>query len=403
MQQLEVSFRREASRILSRLVSRFGLANQDRAEDAVQVAFLRAMQAWPVQGTPPNPGAWLYVVAQNSLIDGLRREHIYAPESTDIPAAEFDADALDDAELQMLFMCCHRSLEDASTTCLILHTLCGLSVSEIAAGLLSSSDAISQRIVRAKRKLREAGASFSFPAGDQLDSARQLVLKAIYLMFNEGYLASSGEALVRSDLCDEAILLVERFRTSRIGDAPAADALMALLLFHRSRLPSRTAEDGSLVQLADQDRSLWDRARISAGFRYLEASLRGNDLSRYHIEAAIAGCHARAASFEGTDWREVRLYFADLVGKYPSPIARLNECVAVAMAEGTEAGLDRWRQVVEADRRMLGEYVHSHTIHGWLLERQGRNAEAREALSAALQHTRNEREKRFIADWLARL
>jgi len=403
LKELEVSFRRESSRILARLVARFGIGNQDRAEDAVQSAFVKATQSWPASGVPQNPGAWLYVVATHALIDGLRREQIYAPESEELAAPTFDPDALEDAELQMLFMCCHRSLDEASTTCLILHTLCGMSVAEISAGLLSTSEAISQRIVRAKRRLRESGASFSLPTGDQLFSAKDVVLRSIYLMFNEGHLASSGSQLVRSDLCDEAILLVERFRASRIGDDPAADALLALLHFHRSRFPARVAEDGSLVQLADQDRSLWDRERIAAGFWYLEASLRGDILSRYHIEAAIAGCHARAASFEATDWVEVRQYFGDLVERFPSPIACLNECVAIAMAEGPIAGLQRWEAVVSADRRSLVGYVHTHTIHGWLLERMGRPIEARDSINLALASTQNMLERQFLTRWMDRL
>ncbi|MGV3614739.1 MAG: RNA polymerase sigma factor [Fimbriimonas sp.] len=367
----------------------------DLAEDAVQEAFLRALHLWPSKGAPPNPDAWLARVARNYAVDRLRREGIYAAEEAleFLPAPAPDGGMADD-ELRMLLLCVHPALPIESQIALTLKTACGLGVREIARGLLTTEDAVAQRLVRAKATLREVHAQFELPVGGEVSERIETVRRVLYLVFNEGYAVAAGDTLTDPDTCDEALILADRLSRTPQGDEPATYALVALMLLHSSRLPTRLGPEGELRLLEDQDRSLWDRVRIAAGLDRLAHSATGSEMSRYHAEAAIAACHAIAPTFEATDWREVLVHYDDLVRLASGPVIRLNRAVAIAMIEGYAAGLS------ELDRlttdRMLRRYMLFHATRARFLERLGRDDEARVARERARDLATNLAERRFL-------
>ena len=391
----ETNFRRESARLVAALTRSLGPGRLDLAEDAAQEAFVKALHLWPTHGTPPNAAAWLTRVARNFAIDRLRREGLYTSDEMleILPAAERE-EGLPDDELRMLLLCAHPALPVESQIALTLKTVCGLGVREIARGLLSTEDAVAQRIVRAKNALRDARAQFELPVGEDAPARLETVRRVLYLVFNEGYAAAEGEALTDAELCDEALMLAGRLAATDLGDEPATHALVALMLLHSSRLPARVGPAGDLRLLEEQDRSLWDRARIGAGLERLGRAAEGLAMSRYHAEAAIAACHAVAQSFEATDWEEVVLHYDDLVRLAPSPIVRLNRAVAIGMRDGDAAGLEVLD--LEADEPKLRRYMLFHATRGRFHERLGGIAEARCAYEEALKHASNEVEKAFL-------
>lgn len=296
---IDTTFRRESARLTAGLVRAFGPEHFALAEDVVQETFVRAMQEWSVRGEPPHLTAWLSRVARNLAIDHLRREQRLVG-SGPLEFAAFDPGdpALIDDELAMLLMCAHPSLSAESQIALTLKSVCGLGVVEIAKSLLTTEQAVYQRLARAKSQLR--GTAFELP--DDFQSRLGTVLRVLYLLFNEGYLAASGQSLTNSEVCDEAILLTFRLVATPKADLPEVHALLALMLLHSSRLPARTSSEGALCLLEDQDRILWDQSRISAGLQELVKASTGDRLSPYHCEAAIAACHALAPTFEETRW-----------------------------------------------------------------------------------------------------
>jgi RNA polymerase sigma-70 factor (ECF subfamily) len=336
-------------------------------------------------------------VARNYAIDRLRREGIYAADDT-LEAATVPApppgDGLPDDELRMLLLCVHPALPVESQIALTLKTVCGLGVREIARGLLSSEDAVAQRIVRAKAALRDADATFDLPTDGEAEARLETVRRVLYLTFNEGYAAAEGEALTDPELCDEALLLAGRLAATPLGDRPATHALVALMLLHSSRLPARIGPEGDLRLLDEQDRCQWDRARIGAGLARLAHAATGTVLTRYHAEAAIAACHAVAPTFEATDWNTVLLHYDDLVRYAPSPVVRLNRAVAVAMVAGYPAGLAALEEL-EGDPK-LARYMPYHATQARFLERLGRASEARSAYARALSLATNAAERRFL-------
>lgn len=378
------------------LTRALGPGRLDLAEDAIQEAFLRAMHQWPVRGTPPNPAAWLNRVARNYAVDRLRREGIYASEEAlEFAPAPADLDGeLPDDELRMLLLCVHPALPVESQIALTLKTVCSLGVREIARGLLSTEEAVAQRIVRAKTALREARAAFELPGPDEVAARVETVRRVLYLVFNEGYAVAAGDALTDSELCDEALMLAVRLSATPIGDEPATHALVALMLLHSSRFPARVGPDGELRLLEDQDRSLWDRQRIAMGLDRLDRSIGGNSMSRYHAEAAIASCHAIAPTFEATDWGAVLTLYDDLVRLAPSPIVRLNRVVALAMVAGYEAGLAGLENL--ADEPKLRRYPLYYATRGRFLRALGRVDEAHPAFVLAKDLATNEAERRFL-------
>lgn len=371
-------FRRSYGRLVASLTRAFGPGRLELAEEVVQEALLRALKVWPYRGIPRSPEAWLRRVARNRALDLLRREgHMELPVDPSAlgalgPAVEAEGGAEDD-ELAMVFLCCHPSLSPDAQVALTLRTVGGLSTDEIAAAFLTTRSTVQQRIVRAKQALRSDRITWEVPSGPALAQRRESVLAVLYLMFNEGYAATEGEALVRSELCGEAVRLARMVaRHPDLGD-PDAYALLALLLFQASRLAARTGDDGALVLLADQDRSSWDRRLMAEAFHWLERATEATRLSPYHLEAGIASGHAAASTWEETDWPRILDLYDLLVELDPSPVARLNRAVALAMARGPESGLAALDDM--APSALPGFHLLPAT-RGHLLDLAGRPAEA---------------------------
>ena len=395
MSEVEASFRQESARLVSLLVRAFGPSRLQLAEDVVQETFLRALKSWAVNGPPPNRGAWLTRVAKNLAVDALRREGVYAADGQlrleQAFISTFDPSTLDDAELEMLFLCCHPAIAQETQIALILRELCGLSTKEIAKALLVKEDAVAQRLVRGKRAL--AGEPLDCEP-DQLHERLETVLSAIYLLFNEGYSAHSDAALTRSELCDDAILLTQRLSKTSVGDRPETQALLALMWFHSSRLPARLSAEGAALLLEDQDRSLWDQARIGAGLRCLAASASGAQISRFHFEAGIAAEHALAESYEATRWTRVLESYDGLAALLPTPVVLLNRAVPLAMVNGPEVGLKQIEEIEEA--KELQSYHLLPSMKGRLLEMLERPEEARVQYEKALALAVNPAEQKLL-------
>lgn len=342
-------FRGYSSKAIASLTRIFGAQHMELAEEVVQESLLKAVLTWRVNGTPPNPEAWLYRTAKNLAIDALRRlqnfdskkeDIAHHLESSFVPQYELaDEGYIHDDELKMLFMCCHPLLPYEMQLCLTLKVAAGLSVDEISRAFLSNPETIAQRIVRAKRKIRENDLRFELPSVAELPKRTDAVLNVIYLLFNEGYGAHEGERLVREDLCAEAIRLMSLLVKHKTGNVPKAHALMSLLLLQASRLEARLDEEG-IVLLQDQDRSLWDMQMVQLGMHHLKLSGTGNELSTYHLQAGIAAIHCLSDSYEATDWSKILWYYDELMRLYPSPVFALNRAVAVSYVTGAADALD---------------------------------------------------------------
>jgi RNA polymerase sigma-70 factor, ECF subfamily len=361
----------------------------ETAEDAVQDACAAALASWPVTGVPANPRAWLIGTARHKALDKLRRDGRRAAKEAeamrDAPPLEPPGDgwaASTDDELALVFTCCHPALDPAARVALALRTVCGLSTAEIAAGFLIPEPTLAQRLVRAKRKIRQAGIAFRVPSPADLPVRLSAVLRVAYLVFTEGHLASSGDALVRGELCDQAIRLARALAGLLPGE-PEVLGLLALMLLTDARRGARTGPDGSLVVLAEQDRSRWDQALIAEGEAVLERALRIGPPGPYQLHAAIAACHSVAASADDTDWREIALLYGELIRYEPSPVVAANRAVAVAMSEGPAAGLVIL-DAVGTDPR-LTRWPQLHVARAELLRRLGRMDEAAQAYQAALE------------------
>ncbi len=388
-------FRRESGRLVAILAGRLGVAHLQLAEDVVQDALVRAMEVWPFTGVPENPSAWLLQTARNRAFDTLRRSRVLvkkiptlapliadcAQEALAAPPPQFE-DEIADSQLRMMFVCCQPALAPDAQVALVLKTLCGFGEREIAVAYLASEDAVTKKLVRARKLLRDARVAVELPPAAQLAPRVDTVLTALYLLFNEGYKASHGDSLLRADLCAEAIRLGELLAAHPLGDRPATHALLALLHLHAARLPARMADDGSLLILAAQDRTRWDRTQIQRGLAHLEKSAAGPNLTRWHLEAGIAAAHALAPSYERTDWPHILDLYDALVALDPSPVAALNRAVALAQVRGAAAALETLERIPR--RRALEAYHLFHAVHGQLLLEAGRPAEAAGALRRAL-------------------
>jgi RNA polymerase sigma-70 factor, ECF subfamily len=384
-------FRHRAGQMVATLTRIFGPENLPLAEEVVQEALLAALTQWSFHGVPDNPAGWLFRVARNKALDQLRRQTTLRQKEPAIVAAltnlATDDDARDDT-LSMMLMCCHPSIPEESRIALTLKTVGGFSIEEIAHAFLAQKTTIAQRIVRAKKLIRECG------IGLQPDPARVAsLLKVIYLIFNEGHSAHEGDALVRSDLCDEAIRLASLLLEWRTGN-PACHALLSLMLLQAARLPARVDACGDIAILAEQDRSLWNQELIARGMRHLAASASGDEITTYHVEAAIAACHAAASSFEETDWQRIVSLYDDLLDLNPSPVAALNRAVAVAMAQGPGSGIRAVESI--AGRDSLRDYPLLYSTLGELWLRSGDRARAAEEFSRALELPSTMPEKRFL-------
>ena len=380
----------------------------------MQDALVRAMEVWPFSGVPENPSAWLLQTARNRAFDTLRRDRVLAKKSLTLATLIEDAarDALAtttpqfeeeiaDSQLRMMFVCCHPGLPADTQVALVLKTLCGFGEREIAAAFLATEDAIAKKLVRARRFLRDSKVSVDLPPARELAPRITSVLHALYLLFNEGYKASHGDTLLRADLCAEAIRLAELLAARAVSARPETHALLALMHLHAARLPARVADDGSLLLLAAQDRTRWDRASIRRGLLALEKSAAGDRVTRYHLEAGIAAAHALAPTYERTDWPRILELYDALLALDPSPVVALNRAVALAQARGPAAGLAALEKIPR--RRALETYHLLHAVAGQLLLDAGRPAEAAAALRRALALAPQAAERTLLERKLARL
>jgi RNA polymerase sigma factor (sigma-70 family) len=359
--------------MLAVLVRLFGLSQVQIAEDIVQDTLLAAFETWKMQGVPDNPKAWLYRIAKNKTIDFLRRERNFRDKiAPNFPAdsvqdlhantwldAYFDDDEMQDAQLRMMFACCHPAIPLEAQLVLVLRSLCGLNVREIAAALLLPEDTVAKRIFRAKEKMREVQAVLEVPSGSALLSRLDAVLLAIYLLFNEGYKSATEASVIRRELCEEAMRLGGLLTRHPVTNLTKTHALQALLCFQASRFDARLDTEGHVILLEHQDRRLWNRGLIAVAYEHFKESTQRNDVSEYHLEAAIASYHASAPSFEATNWKAIFYCYDLLLRLKPSPVVALNRAIAVGFAEGPKHGIEALLKI-----EGLAQYHLYHTALG---------------------------------------
>jgi RNA polymerase sigma-70 factor (ECF subfamily) len=402
---VDAAFRDEWGRVVATLIRTTG--DWDLAEECAQDAFTLALQRWPRDGIPGRPGAWLTTAARNRAIDVLRRKAVGAAKLREVaamtpepepPAEMTDDSGVPDDRLRLMFTCCHPALSLEARVALTLRTLAGLTTAEIARAFLSSEPTMAKRLVRAKQKIQNAGIPYRVPPAHLLSERTPGVLGVVYLLFNEGYSATAGADLVRQNLCAEAIRLARVLATLMPDEAEAA-GLLALMLLHHARRAARVDAGGDLVTLEDQDRGQWDGAEIAEGVSVLDRALRRGQLGPYQVQAAIAACHATAATAADTDWAQIAALYEQLARFLPTPVVELNHAVAVGMAKGPAAGLPLVA-ALEASGRLAGYHLLPAT-RADLLRRLGRLAEAAVAYAEALELASTDAERRFLRRRLA--
>jgi RNA polymerase sigma-70 factor (ECF subfamily) len=410
-QLLDDLFRRTSGQIVATLTRILGARNLALAEEVAQDALIKALQMWPLEGVPANPSAWLIQVAKHRALDLLRREQWLADRAPMLAALDAvsqapDADVRfrgepslpDDDQIAMMFLACHPILTREARVALTLKTVCGFGVAEIARALLSRDDAIAQRLVRAKRQLRDADVHFELGPHEYL-ARLDSVLDAVYLLFNEGYAAHAGDDLIRGELCAEAIRLASVLAGHSTTSTPAVHALLALMLLQAARLPARVGASSDLLRLAEQDRGLWDRQMIARGLVHLDRSADGDTLTPYHVEAGIAVAHATAESYAATDWRRIVELYDALMEINPTPVVSLNRAIALSRWRGARAGLEALSAVVRAGS--LREYYLLPATLGELSRECGDIPGAAAHYRAALACRCSEPERRFLERRLA--
>ena len=397
--------REESGRILATLIRLLG--DFDLAEEMLQEAYAVALQKWPVEGTPANPRAWLISTARHKAIDRLRRDQrlerksekiAKTAETTTAMESDGDEEMLVDDRLRLIFTCCHPSLPLEARVALTLRTVCGITTEEISRAFLVPLATMAQRLVRAKGKIREAGIPYRVPLQEELRDRLDGVLLVVYLIFNEGYLATSGDALIRQELCAEAVRL-GRVLCDLLPKQAEAQALLGLMLLHDSRRDARVSADGELVLLEEQDRSLWHAEQIQEGTEIVESALRRGAAGMYAVQASIAALHANAKTAAETDWAQIAALYDVLLRMQASPVIEVNRAVAVAMARSIEEGLALLDEIEK--REELEKFHLLPAARADLLRRLGRNAEAAETYRRALTLATNDIERRFLRRRLA--
>jgi len=401
-------FRHSAGQMVATLTRVLGAEHLSLAEEVVQEALISALQHWSISGIPEKPKGWLFRVARNRALDQLRRDASLRAKEPDVVAAFREraddpepafAHELRDDQLRMMLMCCHPAIPRESRIALTLKTVGGFGVDEIARAFLTKKETIAQRIVRAKRLIREERIPIEMPSRGELPERLESLLEVIYLLFNEGYSAHAGDDLVRSDLCAEAIRLGRQLAVHPATSLPEVHALLALMLLQAARLPARVDAAGELATLAEQDRTLWDQAMTAEGLRELGRSAEGERLTAYHVEAAIASYHAIAGSFDETDWPAIVEHYNLLLELKPTPVVALHRAIAEAMAEGPAAGMAALDEI--AADPALANYLPLHAAMGELCLRLGDRVRAAEHFSFALELPATLPERQFLLKKIA--
>jgi len=400
-------FRHEAAKLVAVLTGIFGIERLQLAEDVVQEVMVRALQTWPYYGVPKNPAAWLTQAAKNLALDTIRRERTFQDKQPQIishieqlpgeaeggsPAFE---EEIKDDRLRMMFVCCHPLVSQEDQVALTLKTLCGFDPAEIAKAFLTTEAAIAKRLTRAKQKIREAQIRFEIPEGEELNRRLDNVLRSLYLLFNEGYKASSGESLIREDLCREAIRLTGLLAEHPAGNQPKTHALLALMLLNAARIPARVDKEGNLLRLQEQDRSRWDQPMIARGMFHIAHSAAGNELSEYHLQAGIAAVHCAARDYASTDWRQILEMYDRLVEFDDSPVVALNRAVALAEMQGPQAGIEAVSAI--QNLQSLESYYLLHAVLGEFELRMNHPRAAAGHFRKALQLAEIKSEQAFLA------
>jgi len=404
-QLVEHLFRHEAGKMVATLTGIFGVENLNLAEDVVQEALARALQTWPFYGIPKNPSAWIMRASRNLALDVVRRRKVFRNKQAEIvrlmerekagpDEAIFLEEQIADDRLRLIFVCCHPAIPADAQVALALKTLCGFGVTEISRAFLTSKAAIAKRLTRAKQKIRQAQIRFEIPAGEELVQRLDTVLQSLYLLFNEGYKASSGENLVREELCKEAIRLADLLAQHPAGNQPKTHALLALMLLNAARFPTRLDSEGNLLRLEEQDRTQWDQAMIARGTFHLARSAAGDELSEYHLQAGIAACHCAAKDYESTDWQRILLLYDRLIEFDHSPVVALNRAVAVANVRGPKAGLQAVRSI--QGLKKLSSYYLLYAVLGEFEMRSGNLRAAAEQFRKSFELAGTKSERAFL-------
>ena len=405
-QTVEHLFRHESAKMVATLTGIFGIEHLTLAEDVVQEALARALQTWPFYGVPQNPAAWIMRASRNLALDVVRREKNFRDKEPEIvrlmdrenvaPDVEvFTEQEITDDRLRMMFVCCHPLISQEDQVALALKTLCSFSPAEIAKAFLASEAAIAKRLTRAKQKIREAKIAFEIPGGEELSRRLDGVLQSLYLLFNEGYKASSGEKLVREDVCAEAIRLTSLLAEHSAGNRPKTHALLALMLLNAARIPSRMDDEGNLLRLQEQERTRWNHPMIARGMFHLAQSAAGSEISEYHLQAGIAACHCAAKDYASTDWPQILSLYDKLAEFDDSPVVALNRAVALAEVRGPQAGIEAVHAI--ANLQSLESYYLLHAVLGEFELRLNQTQAAADHFRKSLQLAELKSEQAFLS------